>query len=114
MVKINLIRELMSQKHIKNGARLQLSLFLRGIGMSKREALRFWKKYEMKMDYGYFANYHYAKGYSSLSCQKIIKSHTNCGDCNGCPFKRLDDGKLIDLIQKCHKNLSVEEIENKH
>ena len=83
-----IFNKLITNKHIKNGGRLQLSLFLKGIGLSLYEALKFWNKFEKGINYNYYVNYYYVqKNYSSISCSKIMDTHTNNGDCNGCPFK---------------------------
>ena len=112
-----IFNELMTKRHIKNGGRFQLSLFLKAIGLSKNEALRFWQKYDKYTNYKYDVNYHYkTKDYSSFSCPKIIGSHTNKGDCNGCPFKvfqhKQDIETLSKLIKVFYNELSMNEIKN--
>lgn len=39
----NLHEALRADKHLKHGGRLQYGLFLKGIGLSIEEALRFWR-----------------------------------------------------------------------
>eukprot|EP01084_Bolivina_argentea_P117585 208794_1 len=103
--------ELMTKKHIKNGGRLQLSLFLKGIGLSKNEALKFWIKYDKNANYNYDVKYRYQqRDYSAHSCPTIIKTHTNIGDCNGCPFKRFENdnnGILVKLIKIFYNELNI-------
>ena len=107
--------ELSTKRHIKNSGRLQLSLYLKAIGMSRTEALRFWRKYEKKTNYEYFVNYHYLqKDYSSPSCSSNIKAHTNSGDCNGCPFKRFHgQNELMPILMRFYgDSLTKQQIQN--
>lgn len=105
--------ELSTKRHIKNSGRLQLSLYLKAIGMPRAEALRFWRKYELRTKYGYSVNYHYLeRDYSSPSCASIMAMNTNSGDCNGCPFKRFRaEGQLLPILMRLYGlRLTKEEV----
>lgn len=92
-----------SQHHIKHGGRMQYGLFLKGIGVSLEDSLRFWREeFSKKMDvdkftrsYEYNIHHNYGKkgsmvNYTPYSCLKIIKEMAAPGDCHGCPYKSLD------------------------
>ena len=109
-----IFRELSTKRHIKNSGRLQLSLYLKAIGMPRAEALRFWRKYERRTKYEYSVDYHYVqRDYSSPSCPSIIAANTNSGDCNGCPLKRFRaPGQLLPImLREYGHSLTPQQIE---
>lgn len=89
--------------HLKHFGRLQYGLFLKGIGVTLEDALRFWRE-EMtktmepdKFDkaYAYGVRYNYGKegsrtNWSPWSCMKVINVPVSSQDVCGCPFKLLD------------------------
>ncbi|XP_030571403.1 DNA primase large subunit [Drosophila novamexicana] len=96
-----------SQHHIKHGGRMQYGLFLKGIGVTLEDSLRFWREeFTKKMDvdkftrsYEYNIYHNYGKkgsmvNYTPYSCLKIIKEMAAPGDCHGCPYKSLDQTAL--------------------
>lgn len=96
-----------SQHHIKHGGRMQYGLFLKGIGVSLEDSIRFWREeFTKKMDvdkftrsYEYNIHHNYGKkgsmvNYTPYSCIKIIKDMISPGDCHGCPYKSLDPPSL--------------------
>ncbi|XP_016970033.1 DNA primase large subunit [Drosophila rhopaloa] len=98
---------LRAQHHMKHGGRMQYGLFLKGIGVSLEDSLRFWREeFTKKMDADKFARsyeyniYHnYGKkgsmvNYTPYSCAKIIKDMATPGDCHGCPYRYMDPGSL--------------------
>ncbi|XP_068143313.1 DNA primase large subunit [Drosophila tropicalis] len=96
-----------TQHHIKHGGRMQYGLFLKGIGVTLEDSIRFWRdEFSKKMDvdkftrsYEYNIHHNYGKkgsmvNYSPYSCLKIIKEMAAPGDCHGCPYKALDQTTL--------------------
>lgn len=94
---------LRANHHLKHFGRLQYGLFLKGIGVTLDDALRFWRE-EMtkKMEpdkfdksYAYGIRYNYGKegshkNFSPYSCMKIITQQVGAQDVCGCPFKLWD------------------------
>lgn len=76
---------LKNQHHLKHFGRLQLGLFLKGLGLTMEEALQFWKvEFTKKMDadkfeknYGYNVRHMFGQegkrnDYRPWNCQKVI------------------------------------------
>ncbi|CAK1549698.1 unnamed protein product [Leptosia nina] len=93
--------------HLKHGGRLQYGLFLKGIGVTLEDSLRFWREEFTKImdldkfekQYAYNVRYNYGKegskkNYSPFNCLKIISNTVGPGDCHGCPFKHSDANVL--------------------
>ncbi|ALC44940.1 DNApol-alpha60 [Drosophila busckii] len=91
------------EHHIKHGGRMQYGLFLKGIGVTLEDSLRFWRaEFTKKIDvdkytraYEYNIMHNYGKkgsmvNYSPYSCMKIIKDMAGPGDCHGCPYRSFD------------------------
>lgn len=98
---------LRTKHHLKHFARLQYGLFLKGIGVTLEDSLRFWQEEFTKiMDYEKFSKtytynirYNYGKegsmtNFSPYSCLKIIPANVAPQDCNGCPYKTYDQSLL--------------------
>ncbi|PVD23016.1 hypothetical protein C0Q70_16277 [Pomacea canaliculata] len=97
-----------SNHHLRHGGRMQYGLFLKGIGLSLEEAIRFWKSEFTKImdgdkfdkQYSYSIRHYYGKegrkaDYTPYSCIKIITTNTpGVGDFHGCPFKHSDPDVL--------------------
>ncbi|CAH1774494.1 unnamed protein product [Owenia fusiformis] len=108
---------LKQEHHLKHGGRQQYGLFLKAIGMSLDEAMRFWKmSFAKNIDadkfdkqYSYNIRHNYGKegkraDYTPYSCMKIIMSNAPAaGDAHGCPFKHSD----IDMLRQRLQNLRV-------
>ncbi|KAH8295626.1 hypothetical protein KR018_000496 [Drosophila ironensis] len=99
--------QLRTQHHMKHGGRMQYGLFLKGIGVTLEDSLRFWREeFTKKMDadkfarsYEYNIHHNYGKkgsmvNYTPFSCAKIIKEMAAPGDCHGCPYKSMDPSSL--------------------
>lgn len=94
---------LRSTHHLKHHGRLQYGLFLKGIGVTLEDSLRFWREEftkTMEPDkfdkaYGYGVRYNYGKegqrtNWSPYSCMKVINTPVSAQDTCGCPFKLWD------------------------
>lgn len=93
--------------HMKHNGRIQYGLFLKGIGVTLEDSLRFWREEftkKMELDkfeksYAYGIRYNYGKegsrtNWSPYSCMKIISSIPGNQDVSGCPFKLWDTVEL--------------------
>ncbi|KAK2145558.1 hypothetical protein LSH36_673g00032 [Paralvinella palmiformis] len=99
--------------HLRHWGRMQYGLFLKGIGLSLDEALRFWRtEFLKKMDpdkfdksYSYTIRHNYGKegkrtDYTPYSCIKVITTNTPAvGDHHGCPFRHTDPELLKQRLQ---------------
>lgn len=94
---------LRSTHHLKYHGRLQLGLFLKGIGVTLEDSLRFWREEFTKTmepdkfdkSYAYGIRYNYGKegsrtNWTPHSCLKIINASVGSQDICGCPFKLWD------------------------
>ena len=95
--------------HLKHFGRLQYVLFLKEVGLSLDDALRFFKgEFQKKIDgdkfekqYAYNIRHSYGKegkrqDYPAYSCTKIIREFTpGVGEYHGCPFKTFSEDALI-------------------
>ena len=107
-----LFYKLSTESHLKHFGRLQLGLFIKGIGLSLEESLEFWrKKFTEKITlekfnkgYKYNIEHSYGKAgkmadYSPWSCTKITKMPKPAfGEHHGCPFRHSDKSELISLL----------------
>lgn len=100
-----------SRHHAYYDNRTQYGLFLKGIGLSVEESLKFWRsifntltddQYK-KQNYSYNIRHSYGlegsrNDYKSKDCIEIIRS-TDMSKHAGCPFRGLDMNKLIDELR---------------
>ncbi|KAM3177833.1 hypothetical protein ACTXT7_003776 [Hymenolepis weldensis] len=105
---------LAANHHLRHWGRMQYGLFLKGIGLSLDEALKFWRNsFAPKVDadqfakqYAYSIRHNYGKegkraDYTPYSCMKIISfNQPATGEFHGCPFRHLD-------LELLHQRLSV-------
>merc|ERR1712187_534419 len=94
---------LKSTGRLKYKGRLQLGLFLKGIGIPIEEALSLWRKlfthneskdkfykehsYNLRHNYGQEGS---RKNYRPYNCIRIIMDLPGPLECHGCPFRALD------------------------
>ena len=92
--------------------RLQLGLFLKGLGLPLEESLQFWRKMfaekvtseKFAKNYEYNIKHSYGKlgkmaDYSPWSCNKITHmSMPPVGEYHGCPFRHSAKGELISIL----------------
>ena len=94
---------LRSTHHLKYFGRLQYGLFLKGIGVTLEDSIRFWREEFIKIvdpdkfdkNYAYGIRYNYGKegsrtNWTPWSCIKVINQHPAAQDTCGCPFKLWD------------------------
>lgn len=98
---------LRAKHHLKHGGRMQFGLFLKAIGVTLEDSMRFWQEeftkimdYEkFQKSYAYNIRHNYGKegsmiSYTPHSCLKIIGTAVAAQDVCGCPFKQYDPSML--------------------
>merc|ERR1719193_1338136 len=100
---------LVNQHHLKYKARIQYGLFLKGIGMTLEDSIRFWrteltKRGEVDVDkfekeYAYGIRYNYGKegkkkNWQPWDCMRIIMENVGAGENHGCPFRH-HEGRVL-------------------
>lgn len=99
---------LRAHHHLKYDGRMQYGLFLKGIGVTLEDSIRFWREEFTKLldvdtftkNYQYTIEHNYGKrgsmiNYSPYSCLKVISNSTvSAGTAHGCPFKSYSKGAL--------------------
>ncbi|KNA15433.1 hypothetical protein SOVF_098300 [Spinacia oleracea] len=109
----HLFDKLKEDHHLKHGGRMQLGLFLKGVGLPLDDALTFWKsEFSKKVgpdkfdkEYAYGIRHNYGKegkrvDYTPYSCQKIITSAPGVGDHHGCPYRHFSEDNLRAALNK--------------
>ncbi|KYN04187.1 PREDICTED: DNA primase large subunit-like [Cyphomyrmex costatus] len=100
-----------TNSHLKNSGRMQYGLFLKGIGVTLEDALRFWRDaFSKKADgvvfekkYAYSIRHYFGKegkhtNYTPYGCQKVISSSVGPGEYHGCPFRHMDRDSLCQKL----------------
>lgn len=104
------------KKHLKHSGRLQLRPFLKDVGFTMEESMRWWREelckdpeitqtvfdknytYDVEHTYGKKGNF---QGQNAFGCAKIIGFPGAVGaQVHGCPFKQLDVPQLRQLMHK--------------
>lgn len=93
--------------HIKHDGRMQYGLFLKGIGVTLEDSIRFWREeFCKKIDpekfsksYQYNIEHNYGKkgsmvNYTPYSCLKVIQENGMPGSVSGCPYKLYDQSTV--------------------
>ncbi|KAL9900739.1 DNA primase subunit 2 [Glossina fuscipes fuscipes] len=109
--------------HLKHAGRMQYGLFLKGIGVTMEDSVRFWRDEFIKMmdaekfakNYQYNIEHNYGKrgsmtNYTPHSCLKIIKEVATPGSANGCPYRLYDQNTLRQKLSSI--GLSVAHIQD--
>lgn len=109
----HLFEKLREDHHLKYGGRMQLGLFLKGVGLKLDDALAFWKsEFSKKVgperfdkEYAYSIRHSYGKegkrvDYTPYSCQKIISCAPGVGDHHGCPYRHFSEENLKAALTK--------------
>ncbi|KAJ1672867.1 DNA primase subunit pri2 [Spiromyces aspiralis] len=108
---------LKADSHLRHFGRMQLGLFLKGIGLPLPEALIYWRRAfsrkftddQFQKSYAYNIRHNYGMegrrtDYTPYSCAKIITTNApGAGDHHGCPFRHAGAGRLKALL--CHGGL---------
>ncbi|KAK7319021.1 hypothetical protein RJT34_03730 [Clitoria ternatea] len=103
----HLFDKLKEDHHLKHGGRMQLGLFLKGVGLNLDDALAFWRaEFSKKVglekfekEYAYNIRHNYGKegkrtDYTPYSCHRIISSTPGAGDHHGCPYRHFSEENL--------------------
>ena len=114
----NLHIQLRKNSHLKHYGRLQYTLFLKGVGLTLEDCLIFWRQaFKLITDDVFNKEYRYnvrhvygdvggdairrGKGYSPMSCQKILTEHPpGSGEAHGCPYRHFSVDNLTTLLQQ--------------
>ncbi|KMT07427.1 hypothetical protein BVRB_6g150500 [Beta vulgaris subsp. vulgaris] len=128
----HLFDKLREDHHLKYGGRMQLGLFLKGVGLTLDDALAFWKsEFSKKVgperfdkEYAYSIRHSYGKegkrvDYTAYSCQKVISSTPGVGDHHGCPYRHFSEDNLRAAL--CNMGVSsramtdvMDKVRNRH
>lgn len=108
----HLFDKLREDHHLKHGGRMQLGLFLKGVGLKLDDALAFWRaEFSQKVgterfdkQYAYGVRHNYGRegkrtDYTPYACPKIISATPGVGDHHGCPYKHFGEENLRAAIE---------------
>ena len=107
----DMFRTLKRERHLKHNGRLQLILFIKGLGFKVEEVIQFFKEIVSKgpaakkiKEYEYMVKHSYGlvgskTEYSGMGCPKIMSnSRPSKGDVHGCPFNYYGEDSLFNLV----------------
>ncbi|XP_059615795.1 DNA primase large subunit [Phlebotomus argentipes] len=102
---------LRSTHTMKHDGRLQYGLFLKAIGMTLEDALRFWEDEFTRVitaeafqkNYRYNIRYNYGKegsrrNFTAYGCSKIMNTLPIAPQVHGCPFRNLKESRLREKL----------------
>lgn len=109
---MNLYVHLKSAHHLKHFGRLQLGLFLKGVGLPLDEALIFWRRMyapvinddKFNKEYRYNIRHSYGQegkraNYPPKNCQQILtQNQPGSQDNHGCPFRHFSTDNLTAFL----------------
>ncbi|XP_057420164.1 probable DNA primase large subunit [Lotus japonicus] len=128
----HLFDKLKEDHHLKHGGRMQLGLFLKGVGLNLDDALAFWRaEFSKKVglekfekEYAYNIRHNYGKegkrtDYTPYSCQKVISSTPGAGDQHGCPYRHFSEENLKAALSRMGVNSRamedvIDKVRNRH
>ncbi|KAH1236706.1 putative DNA primase large subunit [Glycine max] len=128
----HLFDKLKEDHHLKHGGRMQLGLFLKGVGINLDDALAFWRSEfskkvgleKFEKQYAYNIRHNYGKegkrtDYTPYSCQKIISSTPGAGDHHGCPYRNFSEENLRAALSRMGVNSwamedVMDKVKNRH
>lgn len=107
----DMFRTFKRDRHLKHNGRLQLILFMKGLGLKAEELINFFKAVVSKgpaakkiKEYEYMIKHSYGlvggkTEYSGMGCPKIMSnSRPSKGDVHGCPFNYYGEDSLFKLL----------------
>jgi DNA primase large subunit len=116
-------RSFKKEKHLKHSGRLQLILFIKGLGFKVEEVISFFKSVVSKgpsskkiKEYEYMIKHSFGlvgskTEYSGMGCPKIMSnSRPSKGDVHGCPFNYYGQNSLEKLLM--HKLGNEKEVQD--
>lgn len=129
-----LLERVQTDGHLRHQGRMQLGLFLKGIGLPLQESLKFWRREftqrggitneRFDKEYAYNIRHNYGQegsrtDYTPYSCQKIIHSKPGQGEFHGCPFATLSEQQLRQRLSslsltESHVNEIVKQTRDRH
>jgi DNA primase large subunit len=126
-------RRLRADGHAKHVARMQYGLFLKGIGLSVDESLKFWRQAfrsqtddQFRKNYAYNIRHSYGleggrRDYKPMGCMEVTKSGTpGPGESHGCPYRYFTPDNLANALRdmgisdKAHLNEVRNMCDSKH
>jgi len=103
----NLYGHLKDAHHLRHQGRMQLGLFLKGLGLNLEDALQFWRTEfcrkipgdQFEKQYAYGIRHNYGRegkraDYTPFSCMKVIMSTPGTGEHHGCPYRSFSEESL--------------------
>ncbi len=107
--------------HLKYKARLQYGLFLKGIGLSMEDSIRFFRQEftqshidgdKFDKEYVYGIRYNYGRegkkvNWTPWNCMRIIMEAVGPGENHGCPYRWVLVGSTVIPMNTCYNFFSV-------
>ncbi|WWC68054.1 uncharacterized protein I206_101973 [Kwoniella pini CBS 10737] len=123
----NLYDRLKRDHHLKHFGRLQLGLFLKGVGLPLDEAVVFWRRMygatmsddKFNKEYKYNIRHSYGQegkrtNYPPKSCQQILtQNQPGTQDSHGCPFRHFSPENLSSFLSNTYPQIDRSSLEMK-